>query len=301
MRDVLLERAERQLGAVRARPEEVAAAFQAGKDSMKTEIVALDATLSEWVEFMSRLTWPATRFGLVARGEWTLVHGNRRGGPDFADEQRRLGFHLPVESIRVVDTTRTHRETNGYRVPINYTARMLSIQNGRDPVRSITCADDGGRWVFETAGTPLPVEADFDYGARLKRARFTSDNLQAVLSTYQIDSQHRRLTESDRFVLVTEIPQDKEWRAKIESLACSIAEDEDPAHGYFLRAQSWIRYMSTHAESAVFDLTKAQLLNPEYERLCRKPLRQARRTLGRAEFERATDQAAESLARWRTG
>lgn len=65
-------------------------------------------------------------------------------------------------------------------------ARILELYGpgGQAPllcVRTIAAADDGGRWVFETSGEPLPFEDQDAYGRRRKADRFTGEMLYAYL------------------------------------------------------------------------------------------------------------------------
>jgi hypothetical protein len=53
--------------------------------------------------------------------------------------------------------------------------------------------------------------------------------------------------------------------------------------------------MHTHAESVVWDMTRAVLLNPDFEPQVRPYLQAARRQLGRAKFERVSAEVAAHL------
>jgi hypothetical protein len=70
---------------------------------------------------------------------------------------------------------------------------------------------------------------------------------------------------------------------------------ENPARGYFERAQTWIQHLATHASSVVVDLTKAVLLDPSYEPQARAALRRARRRLGAEEYDRLVAEAEQAL------
>jgi hypothetical protein len=60
-----------------------------------------------------------------------------------------------------------------------YPARILEVYgpDGDGPlksIRSIVAANDGGEWVFETAGDPLSFEKPDEYTRHRKTDRFTS-------------------------------------------------------------------------------------------------------------------------------
>lgn len=67
-----------------------------------------------------------------------------------------------------------------------YPGRILVVHgpDGEPPLnveRSIAAANDGGRWVFETSGTPYDFENLAAYQERLKKRRFTSEMLHDYL------------------------------------------------------------------------------------------------------------------------
>jgi hypothetical protein len=68
-----------------------------------------------------------------------------------------------------------------------YPARILEVfgPNGVPPllaIRSIAVSNDGGRWVFETSGDPLPFEDHAAYAAPRKSDRLPPALLLAYLS-----------------------------------------------------------------------------------------------------------------------
>jgi hypothetical protein len=254
------------------------------------------------VAFLSTLTHPATRHVLFPLTEsWSVVVNNERNGSDFNDTQPWIARRTPAMTIRVVDTAATTAIRGEFELRTGYEARIVEIMQGETSVRTIACADDGGRWVFETTGEPLDVEGGFNYAARRKKDRFTRDNLGSLLTSLGA----RRVLATDfveapLFVLIHEDMHDDAWRRALDADACSIEEADDPAYGYYQRAMGWVKHITTHAESAVMDLTIAVLFNPAYDRRARPHLRQARRQLGRAEFERVVTHARASLRRPRS-
>jgi hypothetical protein len=49
-------------------------------------------------------------------------------------------------------------------------------------VRSIAAANDGGKWTFVAAGSPLPLEDESSYRVRTIRDRFTHEMLTGYLA-----------------------------------------------------------------------------------------------------------------------
>ena len=249
--------------------------------------------------FLNQVTWPATRLAAFELGEgWTAIVDNRRGGSDPADLVRTLARLHPVMVVRVVDSEGRTVVQNGFRVRVRYEARIVEVYSGGVHQRSISCADDGGRWDFHLEGDPLAVEEEFDYDARRKRDRFTRDDLGLLLRDLGVRPVNRdELMHARAFTLLTEEPADPRWRAQIASKACTVEQDANPAYGYFVRGMSWVDHMATHASSVVADLEKAILLDPEFEPRCRSALERARAQLGKREYERALRNASSGLER----
>lgn len=72
-----------------------------------------------------------------------------------------------------------------------YPARIVEVfsPGGTGPLkalRSITAANDGGRWVFETYGDPLPFEDVSAYGRGRAAGRFTSTMLYDFLAALHV-------------------------------------------------------------------------------------------------------------------
>jgi hypothetical protein len=55
------------------------------------------------------------------------------------------------------------------------------------PRRAVVAMEDGGRWIFETSGEPLPFEELDRYRARRVRDRFTSDMLERYCQALDVD------------------------------------------------------------------------------------------------------------------
>jgi hypothetical protein len=107
-------------------------------------------------------------------GGWTAYFDNGLDGPDPSPPMSYLARELGCRAMRVaaVPNTIDEKRRRG-----RYGASILELYGPRDTdflnyERSIAAANDGGRWVFETFGDPLPFEDTARYGARRKRDRF---------------------------------------------------------------------------------------------------------------------------------
>jgi hypothetical protein len=131
---------------------------------------------------LAPLSHPARRHLILPLAtDWCAVVDNKRDGPDFADLQRYLERHCDAPTIRVIDQQGTTTIANGYRERMRWEAHIVEIR-GPSTCRSIACANDGGRWIFETSGDPLPIESTFPYDARRKPDRFGTEQLADVLT-----------------------------------------------------------------------------------------------------------------------
>ncbi len=103
-------------------------------------------------------------------------------------------------------------------------------------IRSIACANDGGRWVFETTGNPLPIEPTFAYDARRKKDRLTRANLHELLRSVGAEPlEADMLNAAPQFALLADRILDPAWRERVEASGCSLDEADDPAFGYLRR------------------------------------------------------------------
>lgn len=242
------------------------------------------------------LSHPARRYVFVPMGPlWCAVVDNDREGPDFGDLQNWLGPWDDVLTIRVVDHPGAIISVNGFRERTAWSARILDIR-GAGRRRSIVCANDGGRWVFETSGEPMPVEAGFPYEAHPKADRFGSNELTMVLEHLGT----RRLTSEDLLsveqAMILDISdRDPLVQMNMKQFDCTPEQADDPAYGYWRRAATWIQYIDTHAESAVSDLTRAVALNPVYAKPARPHLKRAKTLLGTGAFDEAVRVALSQL------
>lgn len=139
---------------------------------------------------LSRPRWPSaaaalaallpalvpSRYACIPLGKWTVLLNNTPLGTD-------VGI-LPIHATREFGITCIRATcVSDERV---YPARVLEVfgPDGEPPlgyVRSIAAANDGGRWVFETSGTPFAFEDLSAYTNRLKKRRLTAEMLQDYL------------------------------------------------------------------------------------------------------------------------
>lgn len=152
-------------------------------DQAEMRVRRIAPHVHEVLAYLSIRTHPATRLVLIDRGPWTAVLTNHKSGSDFMDYQFWATKTLRVQTIRVVDSKARPWQRGALRGHLEFEARMIEM-HGPDGelIRSIACADGGGRWVFETTGQPFPIEASFAYEAPRKRDRYTSANLAELLA-----------------------------------------------------------------------------------------------------------------------
>jgi hypothetical protein len=251
-------------------------------DQTETRVLEVTPRAAKALDYLDRRSVPATRLVVVEHGTWTAVLTNDRNGSDFSDHQFWATTTV-ARSIRVVDSEARWWRRGPRRERLGYEARIFELHGPEGSlIRSIACADDGGRWVFETSGNPLPIEATFNYGAPRKKDRFTRVNLHDLLRSVGSEPLIQdSLVAAPRFALLVEHIADPAWRGRIEAAACSLDEADDPAFGYFRRGLTWVPHMRTHAASVIADFERAIEINPAYEPEVREHLRQAHRIVGR--------------------
>jgi hypothetical protein len=247
----------------------------------EVEVMDAAADAGHALTFLRELTHPVTRYVLFAvEGGWTGAVSNHRDGSDLHDHPYGLARLFQATTCRVVDAEARFAERDGFRVRLNYEARMFQLADSQGhTLRSITCAHDGDRWVFETSGTAFPVERGFDYGARRKRDRFTSADLHALLRAMGVAHPvGDAFASADRFVLVRLVGDDQ------RVTTYSPQEADDPGLGYLERGLAFTGILRMDAETVALDLTKAILLSPELEPRAKRWLTVARFRLGPRRF-----------------
>lgn len=115
-------------------------------------------------------TVTVSRYACVPLGSWTVVLNNSPLGTDVGVLPSYAARELHCRAIRAVSVGDEDE----------FPARILEVYgpDGHPPLaleRSIVAANDGGRWVFETSGTPFPFENQAAYRRRLKASRLTTE------------------------------------------------------------------------------------------------------------------------------
>lgn len=250
-------------------------------DESRAVLQELAPSAARTVDFLDRRTSVTTRLAIVEHRGWTAVVTNQRNGSDFNDEQGWASQAVGARTIRVVDSVARWWRRGSRRERLGYEARMFDLR-GPDgvTVRSIACADDGGRWIFETSGAPLPVEATFAYDAARKKDRFTRRNLHELLrSLGAAPLTEEAFLAAPRFALIAVEIANAAWRARVEANACTLEEADNPAFGYYQRGLTWIPHMRTHASSVIADFERAVEIDPTYEPRVKDHLRDAYRSV----------------------
>ena len=116
------------------------------------------------------------RYLCIPVDNWTALLSNGPLGTDVGVLPSHAARELACRAMRAVCIE----------PPAKYPARLLEAfgPGGEPPLlieRSIAAANDGGRWIFETSGTPYVFENASGYARRVKSARFTSEMLRDYL------------------------------------------------------------------------------------------------------------------------
>jgi hypothetical protein len=178
-----------ELGFLETDAEHAARAFAAWQGGllaprgMAVEVRPVSGPLEQVLSALLPLTGPEVRRQLFmpTRSPWTGYVGNARGGTDAASAMSYMARTLGCRALRVVAVPHTLRKDRG-----RYGSVMLEVYGphqtaGRNYLRTLYAANDGGRWVFGQSGEPFAFEKQEQYQARRVRDRFTFDMLQEYL------------------------------------------------------------------------------------------------------------------------
>ena len=246
-------------------------------------VIAATNDVAQAIDFVSRLTFPATRHVLLPLQNCTAMVNNSRNGSDVADHITHLAQRFEARAARVLDGPGHIWTNDGVTEVLEYEAHLLQLHAASGALlRTVACMNDGGRWTFHTDGTPHPIEQAFDYSARRKKDRFTSECLRRLLGAFGLpclDVAH--LLAAPQYLLIREDYTSPEWADRIEARGCTFEQANDSAHGYYQRGLGWVEQMETHAESVIADFERAMRLNPSYEPLVTPHLMRAREVLAR--------------------
>lgn len=125
---------------------------------------------------------PLSRYAAIPCGSWTLILNNGPRGTDVGLLPSQAARELGCRALRAVCVEDDESD---------FPARILELYgpDGTAPLRSvraIVAANDGGEWVFETTGDPLPFERSDHYSRRRKTDRFTSELLYEYLRHLEV-------------------------------------------------------------------------------------------------------------------
>jgi hypothetical protein len=239
-------------------------------------------SFDEVVDFLSHLTHPATRHVMIPLQGATLFTNNLRDGASFADRGWHVSKRLHTRVARITNRQARFWEGNGLKERLAYEARILEIHDDGVDVRSVSCMNDGGRWVSHSSGTPIPGERGWIPAARKTRDRFTPEGLRTLAACYQLPYPDiGSFRDAGRFVLLNERFLHEDWQRNIEANACTPEQNEDPAFGYYRRGLTYVKHMNSHYESVIADFERAIRINPAYESLVAGHLSAARERLAR--------------------
>jgi hypothetical protein len=118
-----------------------------------------------------------SRYASIALDGWAMLLSNGPLGTDVGVLPSYAARELKCRGIRAV---RVDDDEPGY------AARILEVYGpgGETPLareRSIVAANEGGRWVFESSGTPFAFEDGAAYRRRSKSSRLTGEMLHDYL------------------------------------------------------------------------------------------------------------------------
>lgn len=176
-----------EISAVDARDAFVNWQIGIANEGMQVRCREVAGSLSERLESLLPLLSIDRRRALLlpTRGRWTAYVDNGWRGTDASPVMRFLSRTVGCTGLRAVsiDNTITSEKLGGRG---RHGARILDVYRPGDvghshTQRSIFAVNDGGRWVFDAAGTPFPFEDTGAYEARKVRDRFTHEMLDRYL------------------------------------------------------------------------------------------------------------------------
>jgi hypothetical protein len=126
---------------------------------------------------------------LATRSEWTAYLDNGRRGTDTAILSH-IASTLACQAVRAYSAEQTKDRAG--RV-LQYGARIFELYgpektNFLNYVRTISVANDGGRWRIDLGGTPLASEDEAWFSPRKVADKFEHEHLAALLNSLGIDA-----------------------------------------------------------------------------------------------------------------
>lgn len=170
------------VGLVYAPVHETAALYHRWMRSNLGEVFSVqeqDGPLADQLERLRPLVQPGitrTIFVAVSK-DWTAIFNNSALGTDVTSTVAVLADRLRTTALRctcVPDLKRPGERRFG--------ARIVEVHRaGLRPVRVMSVANDGGRWVQDLLGEPMPQEEAAWFAARRIQHRFSTANLRALV------------------------------------------------------------------------------------------------------------------------
>ncbi|SRR5258706_552765 len=238
-------------------------------------VIRFETNAEQALDFLNPFMPPVVGHVLVElTSEWTLCLNNSLPNLSFAHDGPSLAQRTGSRVFRVVDSpSRIWRNGKLKRV-ICWEARIFTeyAPDGRVE-KTILAMNDGGKWKwFVTPGLRYPIEEKFDYEATKIKARFTSDNLRALLESLAAPVPTAELLMAAGKFALLQSPGEPDRMVTREEL-------DDPAYGYYHRGLSLLPHIRTHAESVIHDLETAVEINPQYESKAREHIEAAKQVL----------------------
>lgn len=152
-------------------------------DLVRTKPVT--GTVEDAFAALQPLSLGKSRFLFVpTKSKWVACFDNYHAGPDVTGE-----VSVMCDRLSITGVIATLAEGPWYMYP----ACILALKGPRTEerpsgyIRTITAANDGGEWVFETSGDPQPFENPEYYQRRKLQDRFNADILEEYLRKLGID------------------------------------------------------------------------------------------------------------------
>lgn len=142
----------------------------------------IEGSLGELIELLTPLSKPVpTRYLLLAAGDtWTAFFDNGWRGTDAEGVVAVLSCDLGTIGLRLTAVPNTMPSANRRSDVGRYGSLIFQVFEASQRCRrSIACANDGGRWVFEHFGRPFDFEDTASYLRKKKADRFSMDQLEA--------------------------------------------------------------------------------------------------------------------------
>jgi len=261
------------VGALTQVPPENAYRLPGGCD--KYTLIRSETSAEQALGFLNPFTPPVVRHLLVElSSEWTLCLNNSLPNPTFSHDGPSLAQRSRSRVFRVVDTpSRVWKNGKAKRV-MSWEGRIFTeyAANGREE-KTILATNDGGTWKwFLTPGLRYPIEEKFNYEAQRIKARFTSDDLRALVASLGAPVPSAELLMASAKFALLQSPGEPDRMVTREEL-------DDPAYGYFHSGLNLLPHIKTHADRVIHDLEMAVEINPQYEPKAREHIEAAKRVL----------------------